>query len=68
MDSFTSTFIELIMEKDMTIMHENLSAVTVTFHYSSLRNYLIQFITYLENKNLSALTRVQVRWLTDKGR
>lgn len=52
----------------MTIMHENLSAVTVTFHYSSLRNYLIQFITYLENKNLSALTRVQVRWLTDKGR
>lgn len=56
------------MEKDMTIIHENLSAVTVTFHYSPPRNYLIQFITYLENKNLSVCTRVQVRWLTDKGR
>lgn len=68
MDYFTSTFIELIMEKDMTIIHENLSAVTVTFHYSSPRNCLIQFITYMENKNLSLLVHGQVRWLTEKGR
>lgn len=68
MDYFTSTFIELIMEKDTTIIHENLSAVTVTFHYSSPRNCLIQFITYMENKNLSVLVHVRVRWLTEKER
>jgi len=52
----------------MTIIHENLSAVTVTFHYSPPRNCLIQFITCMENKNLSVLVHVQVRWFSDEDK
>lgn len=52
----------------MTVIHENLSAVPVTFHYSSPRDCLIQFITCMENRNLSVLVHVQVRCLLEKGR